>query len=48
MRDDSIFRIASQSKALTGVAIMALQEQGKLVIGDQDKLRALIYQAIVD
>jgi CubicO group peptidase (beta-lactamase class C family) len=34
MRDDSIFRIASQTKALTSVAIMALQEQGKLVISD--------------
>ena len=34
MRDDSVFRIASQSKALTSVAIMALQEQGKLTLVD--------------
>ncbi|MGE3467811.1 MAG: serine hydrolase domain-containing protein, partial [Pyrinomonadaceae bacterium] len=34
MRADAIFRIASQSKALTSVAIMMLQEEGKLVISD--------------
>ena len=34
MQDDSIFRIASQTKALTSVAIMALQEQGKLLLND--------------
>jgi len=34
MRDDSIFRIASQSKALTSVGIMMLQEDGKLLISD--------------
>jgi CubicO group peptidase (beta-lactamase class C family) len=34
MRDDSIFRIASQTKALTSVAIMTLQEQGKLLLTD--------------
>ncbi len=34
MKADSIFRIASQSKALTSVGIMMLQEEGKLVISD--------------
>jgi CubicO group peptidase (beta-lactamase class C family) len=34
MREDSIFRIASQTKALTSVGIMVLQEQGKLLISD--------------
>jgi CubicO group peptidase (beta-lactamase class C family) len=34
MKDDSIFRIASQTKALTSVGVMMLQEQGKLVISD--------------
>ena len=34
MQKDSIFRIASQSKALVSVAIMALQEQGKLLVSD--------------
>jgi CubicO group peptidase (beta-lactamase class C family) len=34
MKADSIFRIASQSKALTSVSIMMLQEEGKLTIGD--------------
>jgi CubicO group peptidase (beta-lactamase class C family) len=34
MSNDTIFRIASQTKALTSVAILQLQEQGKLVIGD--------------
>lgn len=34
MRADSIFRIASQSKAIVSTAIMMLQEEGKLVIGD--------------
>lgn len=34
MRDDSIFRIASQSKALTSVGVMILQEQGKLLLTD--------------
>lgn len=34
MTDDTIFRIASQSKALTSVAILQLQEQGKLVVTD--------------
>lgn len=32
--NDTIFRIASQTKALTSVAILQLQEQGKLVVGD--------------
>lgn len=30
MRDDTLFRIASQTKALTSVAILQLMEQGKL------------------
>ena len=34
MKADSIFRIASQSKALTSVGIMMLQEEGKLLISD--------------
>ncbi|MBK8305111.1 MAG: beta-lactamase family protein [Chloracidobacterium sp.] len=34
MAEDTIFRIASQSKALTSVAIMMLQEDGKLLISD--------------
>lgn len=34
MSRDAMFRIASQSKAITSVGIMILQEQGKLLIGD--------------
>lgn len=34
MAEDTIFRIASQSKALTSVAVMILQEDGKLLISD--------------
>jgi CubicO group peptidase (beta-lactamase class C family) len=34
LRDDAIFRIASQSKALVSVATMILQEQGALLISD--------------
>jgi CubicO group peptidase (beta-lactamase class C family) len=34
MREDTIFRIASQTKALTSVAIMMLMEEGKLVLND--------------
>lgn len=34
MRTDSIFRIASQTKAVVSVAILMLQEEGKLLIGD--------------
>ena len=34
MRTDHIFRIASQTKALTSTAIMMLMEEGKLVIDD--------------
>ncbi len=34
MKADTIFRIASQSKALTSVGIMMLQEEGKLLISD--------------
>ncbi len=34
MRDDDIFRIASQTKALTSVGVMMLQEEGKLLITD--------------
>ena len=32
MENDSIFRIASQTKALVSAGVMALQEQGKLLI----------------
>ena len=35
MRDDAIFRIASQTKALVSVAAMMLQEEGRLLIGDR-------------
>jgi CubicO group peptidase (beta-lactamase class C family) len=35
MTTDAIFRIASQSKALTSVAILSLVEEGKLALGDQ-------------
>jgi CubicO group peptidase (beta-lactamase class C family) len=34
MREDAIFRIASQTKALVSVAVMILQEEGKLLIQD--------------
>ncbi len=34
MGKDAIFRIASQTKAITSVGIMMLQEQGKLLIND--------------
>lgn len=34
MQDDSIFRIASQTKALVSVGVMMLQEEGKLLISD--------------
>ena len=34
MREDTIFRIASQTKALTSVAVMMLMEEGKLVLDD--------------
>lgn len=34
MTRDAMFRIASQTKAITSVAVMILQEQGKLLIND--------------
>ena len=34
MREDAIFRVASQSKALVSVAVMILQEEGRLLISD--------------
>jgi CubicO group peptidase (beta-lactamase class C family) len=34
MQEDTIFRIASQTKALTSVSIMMLMEEGKLVLED--------------
>ena len=34
MREDDIFRIASQTKALTSVAVMMLMEEGKLLLND--------------
>jgi CubicO group peptidase (beta-lactamase class C family) len=34
LRDDAIFRIASQSKALVSVGVMMLQEEGRLLITD--------------
>ncbi len=35
MTPDAIFRIASQTKALTSIAILSLVEQGKLTLGDR-------------
>lgn len=34
MRTDHIFRIASQSKAITSAAIMMLVEEGRVALGD--------------
>jgi CubicO group peptidase (beta-lactamase class C family) len=34
MRPDTIFRIASQSKAIVSTAVMILEEEGRLLIGD--------------
>jgi len=34
MTTDTIFRIASQSKAITSVAVLSLVEEGKIGIGD--------------
>lgn len=34
MRNDTLFRIASQTKALTSVAILMLMEEGKLTLSD--------------
>lgn len=34
MKDDAIFRIASMTKAITSVAVMMLQEDGKLLVKD--------------
>src|SRR5689334_22058133 len=34
MTMDTIFRIASQSKALTSVAVLSLMEEGKLTVND--------------
>jgi CubicO group peptidase (beta-lactamase class C family) len=34
MKTDSIFRIASQTKAFTSVAVMMLVEEGKLGLAD--------------
>ncbi|WP_343633517.1 serine hydrolase domain-containing protein [Roseateles sp.] len=34
MRQDAVFRIASQTKALTSVAVMMLMEEGKLLLND--------------
>lgn len=34
MMDNSIFRIASQTKAIVSVGVMMLQEEGKLIISD--------------
>ncbi|EDY82679.1 beta-lactamase [Verrucomicrobiia bacterium DG1235] len=34
MAEDTLFRIASQTKALVSVGVMILQEEGKLLIGD--------------
>ncbi|MEK9612476.1 MAG: serine hydrolase domain-containing protein, partial [Flavobacteriaceae bacterium] len=34
MKEDAIFRIASQTKAIVSVGVMMLQEEGKLLISD--------------
>ena len=34
MREDTIFRIASQTKAIVSVGVLILQEEGRLLIGD--------------
>jgi CubicO group peptidase (beta-lactamase class C family) len=34
MREDTVFRIASQTKALVSVGVMMLQEEGRLLISD--------------
>ena len=34
MREDALFRIASQTKALVSVGVMILQEEGRLLISD--------------
>ena len=34
MREDAVFRIASQTKALVSVGVMILQEEGRLLISD--------------
>jgi CubicO group peptidase (beta-lactamase class C family) len=34
MREDTLFRIASQTKALVSVGVMVLQEEGRLLISD--------------
>ncbi|MBN1237946.1 MAG: beta-lactamase family protein [Gammaproteobacteria bacterium] len=34
MREDAIFRIASQTKAIVSTAVLMLQERGELLIGD--------------
>src|SRR5690606_39492241 len=34
MAPDTMFRIASQTKAIVSTAVMMLQEEGKLLIGD--------------
>ena len=34
MREDTVFRIASQTKALVSVGVMILQEEGRLLISD--------------
>jgi CubicO group peptidase (beta-lactamase class C family) len=34
MREDTLFRIASQTKALVSVGVMSLQEEGRLLISD--------------
>src|SRR5690242_1299480 len=35
MTDDAMFRIASQSKALTSIAVMILFEEGKIALDDR-------------
>ncbi len=50
MTTDTVFRIASQSKALTSVAILQLMEEGKIALGNQvaDFIPAFAKTTVVD
>jgi|GEM_PF-1643839 len=43
MDKNSIFRIASQTKAIVSVGIMILQEEGKLLIADPEEELVVVY-----
>jgi CubicO group peptidase (beta-lactamase class C family) len=50
MTRDTIFRIYSTTKPMTSVAVMMLQEEGRLVsrVYDRQLFKELVQQAIVD